>query len=75
MGKINHKKKARSVGSEIIEALHNAVAYANGDNRKGRTHRMILLLGALHKSKLPSRQSRGGSVPFPHHRTKMPRVL
>jgi hypothetical protein len=75
MRKNNCEKKARSVGAEIIEALHNAVAYAKGDNGKGRTHRMILLLGALHKSKLPSRQSRGGNVPFPHHRTKMPRVL
>jgi len=42
MGKANHEKKARSVGSEIIEALHNAVAYAKGDHSKGRTHRIPL---------------------------------
>lgn len=44
MGKTNRTKgkKARSVGSEIIEALHNAVAYAKGDNGKARTHRILV---------------------------------
>ena len=35
-------KKARSVGSEIIEALQNAVAYAKGDHSKGRAHRILV---------------------------------
>src|SRR5580658_4308066 len=34
-------KKARSVGSEIVEALQNAVAYAKGDHSKGRAHRVV----------------------------------
>jgi putative transcriptional regulator len=44
MGKTNRTngKKARSVGSEIIGALHNAVAYAKGDSSKGRTHRILV---------------------------------
>jgi putative transcriptional regulator len=32
--------KSRSVGSEIVEALQNAVAYAKGDRSKGRAHRV-----------------------------------
>jgi putative transcriptional regulator len=35
-------KKARSVGSEIVEALQNAVAYAKGDHSKGRPHRVLV---------------------------------
>jgi len=35
-------KKARSVGSEIVEALQNAVAYAKGDHTKGRAHRVLV---------------------------------
>jgi len=35
-------KKARSVGSEIVEALQNAVAYAKGDHSKGRAHRVLV---------------------------------
>jgi putative transcriptional regulator len=35
-------KKSRSVGSEIIEALQNAVAYAKGDATKGRAHRILV---------------------------------
>jgi putative transcriptional regulator len=44
MGSTNRANgnKARSVGSEIIAALHNAVAYAKGDNSKGRTHRILV---------------------------------
>ncbi len=36
-------KKARPVGSEIVEALQNAVAYAKGDHSKGRAHRVRVL--------------------------------
>ena len=35
------RKKSRSVGSEIVEALENAVVYAKGDTAKGRTHRIL----------------------------------
>lgn len=35
-------KKTRSVGSEIVEALQNAVAYAKGDHSKGRAHRVLV---------------------------------
>jgi hypothetical protein len=35
-------KKARSVGSETVEALQNAVAYAKGDHSKGRAHRVLV---------------------------------
>ena len=35
-------KKVRSVGSEIVEALQNAVAYAKGDLSKGRAHRVLV---------------------------------
>jgi putative transcriptional regulator len=42
MGKRVSTKKARSVGSEIVEALHNAVAYAKGDQTKGRIHRVTI---------------------------------
>jgi hypothetical protein len=35
-------KKVRSVGSEIIEALENAVAYAKGDHGKGRAHQVLV---------------------------------
>jgi putative transcriptional regulator len=34
--------KARSVGSEIIEALQNAVNYAKGESSKGRAHRVLV---------------------------------
>ena len=30
------------MGSEIIEALENAVAYAKGDHSKGRAHRVVV---------------------------------
>lgn len=36
----NTKKNVRSVGSEIVEALQNAVAYARGDQSKGRAHQI-----------------------------------
>jgi len=36
------RKKSRSVGSEIIEGLQNAVAYAKGDTTKGRAHRILV---------------------------------
>jgi putative transcriptional regulator len=36
------KTKARPVGSEIIEALQNAVAYAKGETSKGRAHRILV---------------------------------
>jgi putative transcriptional regulator len=35
--------KSRSVASEIVEALQNAVAYAKGDATKGRAHRILVL--------------------------------
>jgi putative transcriptional regulator len=35
------RKEASSVGSEIVEALQNAVAYAKGDHSKGRAHRVV----------------------------------
>src|SRR5271165_5433471 len=35
-------KKTRSVGSEIVEALQNAVAYAKGYHSKGRAHRVLV---------------------------------
>jgi putative transcriptional regulator len=34
------RKKSTSVGSEIVEALQNAVAFAKGDSSKGRSHRV-----------------------------------
>jgi putative transcriptional regulator len=34
--------KARSVGSEIIEALQNAVNYSKGESSKGRAHRVLV---------------------------------
>lgn len=43
MEKASRKTKARSVGSEVIEALHNAVAYAKGETTKGRAHRVLVL--------------------------------
>ena len=36
--KANSQRKTRSVGSEIIEGLRNAIAYARGQNRNVRTH-------------------------------------
>ena len=36
------RAKAPSVGSEIIEALENAVAFAKGDSSKARVHRVIV---------------------------------
>jgi putative transcriptional regulator len=36
-------KKSRSVGSEIVEALQNAVAYAKGDQSKGRPRQILVL--------------------------------
>ncbi len=43
MGKIKSSRaKVPSVGSEIIEGLRNAVAFANGDNGKGRVHRVMV---------------------------------
>lgn len=43
MGRIKSSRaKAPSVGSEIIEGLNNAVAFAEGDTRKGRVHRVIV---------------------------------
>lgn len=43
MGKSDSSRaKTRSVGSEIIEGLRNAVAFAKGDNRKGRVHRVLV---------------------------------
>src|SRR5580658_9884886 len=35
-------KKARSVGSEIVEALQNAVAYAKTDHSNGRAYRALV---------------------------------
>jgi putative transcriptional regulator len=36
------RAKARSVGSDIIEALQNAVTYAKGESSKGRAHRILV---------------------------------
>src|ERR1700685_1507412 len=35
-------KKIRSVGSEIIEALSNAIVYAKGEKTKARAHRILV---------------------------------
>jgi putative transcriptional regulator len=43
MEKASRRTKARSVGSEVVEALHNAVAYAKGEATKGRAHRVLVL--------------------------------
>ena len=42
MEKVSRRTKARSVGSEVIEALQNAVAYAEGDKSKGRAHQILV---------------------------------
>ena|ERR1700722_13870485 len=36
------RKKVPSVGSEIIEAMQNAVAYAKGDHGMGRAHAVLV---------------------------------
>lgn len=36
------RPKTPSVGSEIIEGLQNAVAFAKGESSKGRVHRVIV---------------------------------
>jgi putative transcriptional regulator len=36
------RKRSMSVGAEIVEALQNAVAYAKGDQSKGRAHRVLV---------------------------------
>jgi putative transcriptional regulator len=41
MKKVSRRTKARSVGSEVIEALQNAVAYV-GDKSKGRAHQILV---------------------------------
>ena len=42
MEKVSRRTKARSVGSEVIEALQNAVAYAEGDKSKARAHQILV---------------------------------
>lgn len=43
MGKTKSSRaKTPSVGSEIIEGLQNAVAFAKGNRSKGRVHRIIV---------------------------------
>lgn len=43
MGKTKSSRaNAPSVGSEIIEGLQNAVAFAKGGHRKGRVHRVVV---------------------------------
>ena len=47
-------RKSRSVGSEIIQGLENAVAYAKGRNRDVRTH-VVRVPGPMNVKKVRRR--------------------